>query len=58
MGGHDFVGFGSSTSNYSHAYMTAACAIGVSCQELDEFFKRLDKTLKEFAAKKKKASKA
>ena len=58
MGGHEFVGFGSSTSNFSHAYMTAACAIGVSSQELDEFFCRLDKTLKEFATKRKKATKA
>ncbi|KAL3937936.1 MAG: hypothetical protein SGBAC_007058 [Bacillariaceae sp.] len=54
MGDHDFVGFGSSTSNFGHAYMTAACAIGVSTQELDEFFVRLDKTLAEFHTKKNK----
>lgn len=57
MGGHEFVGFGSSTANFSHAYMTAACAIGVSNQELDEFLIRLDKTLTEFDSKKKKALK-
>jgi O-phospho-L-seryl-tRNASec:L-selenocysteinyl-tRNA synthase len=57
MGGHEFVGFGSSTSNYNYAYMTAACAIGVSVQEVAEFFVRLDKTLTEFAAKKNKAAK-
>jgi O-phospho-L-seryl-tRNASec:L-selenocysteinyl-tRNA synthase len=54
MGGHEFLGFGSSTTNFSHAYMTAACAIGVSTEELDEFFARLDKTLSQFASKKKK----
>jgi len=56
MGGETFVGFGSSTEQYPHAYMTAACAIGVSLQEIDEFYVRLDKTLKEFKTKKKKKS--
>ncbi|VEU37930.1 unnamed protein product [Pseudo-nitzschia multistriata] len=54
MGGESFVGFGSSTSQYPHAYMTAACAIGVSIQEVEEFYVRLDKTLTEFETKKKK----
>jgi O-phospho-L-seryl-tRNASec:L-selenocysteinyl-tRNA synthase len=48
IGGHDFAGFGSSVEDYPHAYMTAACAIGVSRAEVDEFFLRLDKTFKEF----------
>jgi O-phospho-L-seryl-tRNASec:L-selenocysteinyl-tRNA synthase len=56
MGGENFVGFGSSTNNYPHAYMTAACAIGVSAHEVEEFYVRLDKTLKEFNTKKKKKS--
>uniref|UniRef100_A0A7S0Y830 O-phosphoseryl-tRNA(Sec) selenium transferase n=1 Tax=Pseudo-nitzschia delicatissima TaxID=44447 RepID=A0A7S0Y830_9STRA len=56
MGGETFVGFGSSTEQYPYAYMTAACAIGVSLQEIDEFYVRLDKTLKEFKTKKKKKS--
>jgi len=56
MGGENFVGFGSSTSQYPHAYMTAACAIGVSVQEVEEFYIRLDKTLAEFHAKKRKKS--
>ena len=56
MGGHDFVGFGSSTQAYPHAYMTAACAIGVSPAEVTEFLRRLDKTLAEFETKKKKAA--
>lgn len=47
MGGESFVGFGSSTDCYPHAYMTAACAIGVSRNEVVEFFSRLDKTMKE-----------
>ena len=52
MGGHEFVGFGSSTSSYGHAYMTAAVAIGVSPAEIDEFLVRLEKTLAEFNSKK------
>ena len=48
-----FVGFGSSVDDYPHAYLTAACAIGVSPAEIDEFLLRLDKTLKEFKKKKK-----
>lgn len=47
IGGEEFVGFGSSTDFYPHAYMTAACAIGVSRSELTEFFSRLEKTMKE-----------
>ena len=54
MGGQNFVGFGSSTNEYPHAYMTAACAIGVSIREVEEFYVRLDKTLTEYSAKKKK----
>jgi O-phospho-L-seryl-tRNASec:L-selenocysteinyl-tRNA synthase len=57
MGGHELIGFGSSTSNYAHSYMTAACAIGVSVAEIDEFLVRLDKTLAEFYSKKNKVSK-
>lgn len=47
IGDHDFVGFGSSVEQYPHAYMTAACAIGLTENELDEFFIRLDKTFQE-----------
>jgi O-phospho-L-seryl-tRNASec:L-selenocysteinyl-tRNA synthase len=47
MGGEVFVGFGSSTDEYPHAYMTAACAIGGSRSEVNEFFSRLEKTMKE-----------
>ncbi|KAG7350578.1 pyridoxal-phosphate dependent enzyme [Nitzschia inconspicua] len=51
LSGEDFVGFGSSTDNYKHSYMTAACAIGVSKAEIDEFLVRLDKALGEYASK-------
>lgn len=54
IGGHEFVGFGSSTSRYHSAYMTAACAIGVSRSEIDEFFIRLDKTLSEYSVNQRK----
>ena len=48
IGGIEFIGFGSSTSDYPHAYMTAACAIGVRSEELDEFFVRLDKAFTQY----------
>ena len=51
MGGQEFCGFGSSIDEYPHAYMTAACAIGLSKAELDEFFVRLDKTFRDFKKK-------
>jgi O-phospho-L-seryl-tRNASec:L-selenocysteinyl-tRNA synthase len=51
IGGEEFVGFGSSVDNFGHAYMTAACAIGVSRGEVEGFFTRLDKTFKEFKSK-------
>lgn len=51
MGGQTFAGFGSSHDAYPHAYMTAACAMGVHPSEVDEFFARLDKTFKEFKKK-------
>jgi O-phospho-L-seryl-tRNASec:L-selenocysteinyl-tRNA synthase len=51
IGGQEFLGFGSSCDDYPHAYMTAACAIGVGPDEIDEFLVRLDKTFKEFKKK-------
>mmetsp|Transcript_3452 Transcript_3452/g.5757 ORF Transcript_3452/g.5757 Transcript_3452/m.5757 type:complete len:491 (-) Transcript_3452:694-2166(-) len=56
INGQDFDGFGSSHHNYPCAYMTAACAIGVTRSEVDEFFTRLDKTMKEFKKKSRKKS--
>mmetsp|Transcript_31927 Transcript_31927/g.95611 ORF Transcript_31927/g.95611 Transcript_31927/m.95611 type:complete len:394 (-) Transcript_31927:90-1271(-) len=54
MGNDLFEGFGSSTSNFAHSYLTAACAIGVSEADIDEFSNRLGKAFKEYAAKKRK----
>jgi O-phospho-L-seryl-tRNASec:L-selenocysteinyl-tRNA synthase len=47
LGGVEFQGFGSSATNYPHAYMTAACAIGLTESEMDEFLVRLDKLFKD-----------
>mmetsp|Transcript_20188 Transcript_20188/g.57903 ORF Transcript_20188/g.57903 Transcript_20188/m.57903 type:complete len:524 (+) Transcript_20188:119-1690(+) len=57
MGGQEFVGFGSSTEDYPHSYLTAACAIGLSESEMNEFFSRLEKGFKDFFAKQKKEAK-
>jgi O-phospho-L-seryl-tRNASec:L-selenocysteinyl-tRNA synthase len=52
LGDNDiFHGFGSSTNYYPHAYITAACAIGLNETEMNEFFARLDKTIHEFQKK-------
>eukprot|EP00557_Chaetoceros_sp_GSL56_P010564 CAMPEP_0176484352 /NCGR_PEP_ID=MMETSP0200_2-20121128/4406_1 /TAXON_ID=947934 /ORGANISM="Chaetoceros sp., Strain GSL56" /LENGTH=546 /DNA_ID=CAMNT_0017880815 /DNA_START=163 /DNA_END=1800 /DNA_ORIENTATION=+ len=52
--GQEFRGFGSSTNNYSHSYLTAACAIGLTKDEMNEFFTRLDKCFKDFLARREK----
>ena len=52
--GIPFDGFGSSADGYPHSYLTAACAIGLSQDEVDLFLRRLDKTLSEFRKKQKK----
>lgn len=54
IAGHKFVGFGSSTEGYSHAYLTAACALGVSEAEINVFSIRLDKVFDSYFARKKK----
>lgn len=46
VGGVNFVGYGASVSDYPHDYLTAACAVGLSPGELDEFLLRLDKALR------------
>jgi O-phospho-L-seryl-tRNASec:L-selenocysteinyl-tRNA synthase len=46
--GVNFVGFGSSNDNYPHAYLTAACAIGVTEAEIQDFFTKLDKAMEKF----------
>lgn len=46
VGGVDFTGYGASVTDYPHDYLTAACAVGLSSAELDEFLLRLDKALR------------
>lgn len=46
VGGVDFTGYGASVADYPHDYLTAACALGLSAAELDEFLLRFDKTLR------------
>jgi len=46
-----FAGFGSSHDKFPHAYMTAACAIGLSGAEVDDFFKRLDRAFVQYKKK-------
>ena len=46
VGGIDFAGYGASVNGYPHDYLTAACAVGLSSAELDEFLLRLDKALR------------
>jgi len=48
--GISFSGYGSSTDRYRHSYLTAACAIGMGGFEMEDFFVRLDRCLREFGA--------
>ncbi|KAL3823915.1 hypothetical protein ACHAXA_007886 [Cyclostephanos tholiformis] len=57
ISGHTFHGFGSSHEQFPHAYMTSACAVGMSEGEMNEFFVRLERSWKEYCAKRKKESK-
>ncbi|CAM9320260.1 unnamed protein product, partial [Hapterophycus canaliculatus] len=50
VGGIDFDGYGASVTGYPHDYLTAACAVGLSVAELDEFLLRLDKALRKAKA--------
>lgn len=52
--GQEFRGFGSSTDEYPHSYLTAACAIGLTQDEMNEFFTRLDRCFKDFWTRKEK----
>jgi O-phospho-L-seryl-tRNASec:L-selenocysteinyl-tRNA synthase len=54
ISGHTFEGFGSSTEDYPYSYMTAACAVGMSEMEMNEFFIRLEKCWGEYVAKREK----
>lgn len=44
----DFRGYGSHVDRYHCSYLTAACAIGITRPEIDEFMRRLDKMMLKF----------
>jgi len=48
IGNELFRGYGSSTDEYGCAYLTAACAIGLTQQEMDSFFHRLDRAFQNY----------
>lgn len=52
VAGVEFEGYGASVKGYPHDYLTAACALGLSLAELDEFLVRLDKTIRKVKGKK------
>lgn len=52
--GYEFLGFGSSIDQFAHTYMTSACAIGVSRDEIDRFADVLNKSMTSFKQKQKK----
>lgn len=47
----EFIGYGSSIDNYHSSYMTAACSIGITDEEIDCFFIRLHQTFDEYHKK-------
>lgn len=51
VAGVEFEGYGASVKGYPHDYLTAACALGLSSAELDEFLVRLDKTIRKVKGK-------
>lgn len=54
ISGHTFHGYGSSHDQYPHSYMTAAVAVGMSESEMNEFFLRLERSWRDFHAKREK----
>lgn len=51
IAGVEFEGYGASVKGYPHDYLTAACALGLSLAELDEFLVRLDNTIRKVKGK-------
>ncbi|XP_033100355.1 O-phosphoseryl-tRNA(Sec) selenium transferase-like [Anneissia japonica] len=45
IGGITFMNYGSHSDNYPYTYITAAAAIGMTCQDVDLFIKRLQKVI-------------
>ena len=54
INGHEFRGWGASTSNFKSIYFTAACSIGLEESEIDVFLRRLKKIFNEFKKKRNK----
>ncbi|CEM21871.1 unnamed protein product [Vitrella brassicaformis CCMP3155] len=48
LSGHRFANYGAHSDDYPFAYLTVACAIGATKDELQVFLKRLDETLTDF----------
>jgi len=48
VGGIEFLSYGSHYDNYPSPYLTAACAIGITKEEIDKFIIRLGKTIEEY----------
>lgn len=48
VAGIDFVGYGAHHDAYPHCYLTMACAIGMTKQEVHDFVQILDQVLCEF----------
>ena len=53
---YTFDGWGASVKAFPTSYITAACAVGTTEKDIDEFLKRLDKCLIDMKKKKKKES--
>ena len=54
INGHEFKGWGASTSSFGNVYFTAACSIGLDESEINVFLKRLRKAFGEFQKKRNK----
>lgn len=51
IGSYTFTNWGSHSNEYPCTYLTAAAAIGMTCDEINTFCERLDKTLTKFKKK-------
>lgn len=48
VGPVSFSSYGAHSDDYPVPYLTAACALGVTAEEIDEYLARLDKTMAQF----------
>lgn len=58
LGGIKFAGYGAHMDDYPTTYLSFACAVGITRQEVDTFASRLDKTLKELRSKLEKSTRS